>query len=274
MDSSLARGLKNQLFRNLTNHVDEVISRYFQYLKRARLDKRPSDWGKFCDDTEKLLGPLLLAQHKGGTKRKPYLCIYTLENESRDFNSWTEQCISTSQLFISANPPAFEVAPLGFNISDHAIKRIYERSLNDSAPLSDSFQHIQVLSELSLATYYIPYWGFRMLQSEKESERIFLPSPNGVLLGEINRRTFIRAEIRTFLSLSQLNKDEQRMRTDMIELAKKFESIHPFLFLPSAIERIEWRQIDLSRESDNYQLLTNSITTSLELITRDLNANV
>jgi hypothetical protein len=264
MDGSLARGLRNQLFRDLNDHVDKVISRYVTYIKIARLDKRPSDWQKFCIDTETILGKLLIAKYLGGTKRKPYLCIYTWESGKRRFNSWTEQCISSSQIFLSFNPAGFEVSPLGFNISDHAIQRIYERSFSNEDPVSGSFSHIKVLNELRYVPFFTGYWTTRVASVSSDSENIFFPSPNGALIGQIQKKTLNRAEIRTFLSVSQLSDYQVRLRLQMISLLQTLKAIDPFLLLLATTESIKWRSIDVEPYLDEYDFVTSKISQLLD----------
>jgi len=98
----------------------------------------------------------MLAIHFGGSERKPFLCLSTFENSEREFNTWKERCISSKVHYFNFDPIGVNSEPSGFNISEHAIQRIFERAYSDLDPMAEGFKKIDFTNELRMA----PLWSF------------------------------------------------------------------------------------------------------------------
>jgi hypothetical protein len=233
MDPSLAKGLKNQLFREISDDIDNSIKQWEKYCKESQLNKSRLKWEKFCEGIDGVYGPFLLAKHRGGSKRKPFICIATFENRTRQYNSWNERCIFSVLIYFANNPVWIETLSRGFSVSEHAIQRIFERSFTDDSPAENDFKKVHFASELQ----YVPLWSTfwvgvtnTVFKTESfDSIEIVLPSPNGLFFGEIRRDSY--CEIRTFLSSSQLSSRQIILHGKMQVISHKFaDSVIPFMF--------------------------------------------
>jgi hypothetical protein len=86
MDSSLAKGIKNQLFRE----IDKDIARIYQTLEKlySKIETAKVDLiGVTLKGIESVYAQYMLAIHFGGSERKPFLCLSTFENSEREFNT-------------------------------------------------------------------------------------------------------------------------------------------------------------------------------------------
>ena len=233
MDPSLAKGLKNQLFREISDDIDSSIKQWEKYCKESKLNKSRLKWEKFCEGIDGVYGPFLLAKYRGGSKRKPFICMATFENRSRQYNSWNERCIFSVLIYFANNPVWVETLARGFSVSEHAIQRIFERSFTDESPAEKDFKKVHFATELR----YVPLWSTfwvgvtnTVFKTESfDSIEIVLPSPNGLFFGEIRRDSY--CEIRTFLSASQLSSKQSTLYEKMMFISHKFSnSVIPFLF--------------------------------------------
>ena len=233
MDPSLAKGLKNQLFREISDEIDDVIEHWIKYCKESKLDSSRLKWEKFCEGIDGVFGPFLLAKYRGGSKRKPYLCMATFENDERQYNSWNENCIFSKLLYFTNNPVWVESVPKAFSVSEHAIQRIFERSLTDESPREKNFRKVHFAYELRFAPLWATFWVYitnpKFESGSVESIEIVLPSPSGLFFGEIHKDSY--CEIRTFLSASQLSSKQSILYEKMMFISHKFSnSVIPFLF--------------------------------------------
>jgi hypothetical protein len=240
MDPSLAKGLKNQLFREFSDDIDNSIKQWEKYCKESKLNKSRLKWEKFCEGIDGVYGPYLLAKYRGGSKRKPYICMATFENGSRQYNSWNERCIFSVLIYFANNPVWVETLVKGFSVSEHAIQRIFERSFTDESPAEKDFRKVHFATELQYAPLWSTFWvgvtNIVFKTNSFESIEIVLPSPNGLFFGEIRRDSF--CEIRTFLSSSQLSAKQNSLHGKMQVISNRFvDSIIPFMFHKFILEQ-------------------------------------
>lgn len=233
MDPSLAKGLKNQLFREISDEIDGVTKQWIKFIKQSKPDSSRLRWEKFCNEIDGIFGPFLIAKYKGGSKRKPFLCTAMFENENRKYNSWNENCIYSKFNYYTINPVWADSFPDVFSVSEHAIQRIFERSFTDASPADKNFRKVQFANELRYAPLWATFWVYmtnKTFQYESiESIEIVIPSPNGLFFGEIRRNSY--CEIRTFLASHQLSVKENNLLEKMQVISQKFsESVIPFIF--------------------------------------------
>ena len=242
MDPSLAKGIKNQLFRELSDEIDEMRRQWRKYIKDSKLGSSRTNWDKFCQGVGGPLGPFLLAKYHGGSKKHPLLCLATFEGGERQYNSWNENCISSNFFYAGHNPLWVDSMPVGFSISEHAIQRIFERSYTDGAPLRTDFRKINFTNELRHAPLWSFFWFIngneRLKNTDISSFPIIIPSESGLLLGEVpnfnlRNNDSLRCEIRTFIAQPQLNPRQLELMQVMTEISEKYtDSVVPFLANP------------------------------------------
>jgi hypothetical protein len=237
MDPSLAKGLKNQLFREIDDDLSVFIKKWAAYVRSSNPQKSRSNWTKFSQGIEDLFGQFMLASHVGGTARKPFLCLSTFENDERIFNTWSEKCFTSKIIYFNYDPIGVNSEHSGFNISEHAIQRIFERSYSDFDPLGESFKKINFTNELRMVPLWSFFWSLKLTEltyrenSIGQKMQITIPAVSGLLLGEISSSNTHKAEIRTFVSLDQLSENQYRIWEMMIDISKKYlKSVVPFLF--------------------------------------------
>jgi len=247
MDSSLAKGVKNQLFRELSDEVDVVIKDYLKYCEASKFSSSRIKWQKFCDGIGDVFGSFLLARYDGGSKRKPFLCLATFENENRQFNSWNENCISSMLIYFGQNPLWIETLSLGFSISEHAIQRVFERSYNEDLVLKKELKRVLFSYDLIYAPLWSAFWtmvAFKSFESAQVTHiKIIIPGQHGLFLGDVHESKPLRCEIRTFVAKSQLGKRQLELMVMMTEISLKYsDSIIPFILNPKLIQQQIYRQ--------------------------------
>lgn len=237
MDFSLAKGLKNQLFRELSEEIDIVIERFTKYYYESKPASSRLKWENFCEGIDEVFGPYLLAKYKGGSKRKPFLCIATFENERRQYSSWEENCISSKLIYVGYNPLWIQALPIGFATYEHAIQRIFERSHTTESVVKKDFEKVHFVRELAHSPLWAVFWAIKAMTvfktDEVKSMKIVIPSSNGLLFGEIQEKFSVRCDIRTFVAKSQLSFRQLDLMILMNEISDKYvNSIIPFLLNP------------------------------------------
>jgi hypothetical protein len=236
MDPSLAKGLRNQLFREIDDDIAAFISKWRAYCQKSKPQKSRSNWMKFSNDIESVYGQYMLANHSGGTDRKPFLCLSTFENTERTFNTWSERCLSSKVLYFNFDPIGVNSQQSGFNISEHAIQRIFQRSYSDQDPMAESFKKINFTNELRLAPLWSFFWSLLLIELSNNKKvtdigiSVIIPTVSGLLLGEIFPSNFHKCEIRTFISKQQFSAVQLVHWQSMMRISEKYlKSVIPFL---------------------------------------------
>ncbi len=237
MDTSLAKGLKNQLFKELSDEINSVAGSWAKHCKKSKINFfSRNKWEIFYADTVRMLGHFSLASHRGGSKRNPFLCVATFENQEIDYESWKEKCISSHLIYITMREAHVESVPMGFSIGEHAIQRIFERTYLDSTPLEDGFKKIYFANELNHAPLWSTFWisrGFsRFAKDPLDSIEIVMPGQNGLFLGKISRDSIHRCQLRTFVSKQQLSSSQLILFEKMQKISDEYKnSIIPFCLI-------------------------------------------
>ncbi len=221
MDPSLARGVKNQAFREMAPQVELSIDRFKKLLLSSKAGTSLNNWNRFTDQIDSTFADLLIKKHIGGSKRKPYLCVSTLDSQlGKSFNSWNEQCLNSVQLITIYSPWFFEATYAGYSISEHAVQRIYERAIASDALNADKSKLSLLTEQLLMTPAWSSFWiNFaHQLLSEGEDEkiRIAIPTAAGLLLGELSMKSIHKVEIRTFVSDAQLHTNQRELKKNMI----------------------------------------------------------
>jgi hypothetical protein len=251
VDPSLAKGLRNQLFREIDDDIAAFIRKWRAYVQKSQPQKSRSNWIKFSNDIESVYGQYMLANHSGGTDRKPFLCLSTFENTERTLNTWSERCFSSKVLYFNFDPIGVYSEQSGFNISEHAIQRIFQRSYSDQDPMGEYFKKINFTNELRLAPLWSFFWSLLLIglnNSKKVTGKginIVIPTVSGLLLGEIFTSDFHKCEIRTFISKQQFSAEQLVHWQAMMRISEKYlKSVIPFLSMefiyakPGSLDRL------------------------------------
>lgn len=221
MDPSLARGVKNQTFREIAPQVETSIDRFKKLLLSSKAGTSLNNWNRFTEEIDSAFVDLLVKKYIGGTKRKPYLCISTLDSQlGKSFNSWNEQCLNSVQLITIFSPWYFEATYAGYSISEHAVQRIYERAIKSDALNADKSKLSLLTEQLLMAPAWSSFWinfAHQLLSTGGDEKiSIAIPTAAGLLLGEISMKSIHRVEIRTFVSDVQLNTKQRELKKNML----------------------------------------------------------
>jgi len=245
MDPSLAKGHKNEFFRQLNSGINKIIQEFQQTAEKSipKFNKR-NQWERFIDKSVRQLGKYLLHHIILGSKRHPILLLYLFEGQSeRSYNSWNEKCISSCTLFLSASPFNCFVRPIGFNLSEHAIQRIFERLIPKNITMSYNEKLQMVTNELQYAPIVCAFWHLvavlQLQRRETDPIEVTIPTPNGILIGQINPQKMNKCELRTFVMNDQLFAKQQKNRTDLLFLSTVLSGSEMAFFLLSIPKDIE-----------------------------------
>ena len=227
MDQSLAKGLKNYFLNEIDIELTNVSAKFMKISKENKLGIKRSQWDRYCEQINKVFGDYLITKLSGGTKRKPFYGLYTLDiNNDKKYSSWNERCLNSAQLLINLDPWHVEHCPAGFNISEHAIQRIYQRTFS-TGELEAKDKIKPILKELVYAPLWSAYWtqaAFTAFTKYKINIIYpFIPTPSGILLGEMTLENIHKVEIRTYVSDDLLSKNQKLLKELMLGISEEFK---------------------------------------------------
>lgn len=234
-DESQSRGLKNHLIRELDLQtaaaMDDLISKLDDsYVIAGSINRLK----RMSDGLQGRLKKFSIFSYSGFTNNKKFYAFSNIESSlKREYNTWEEKCLYSHNVFLSQKE--FEFLGGTYNISEHAITRIFQRCVfpENFDTQRDIFH---VLNELKFLPAYAAFWSrfslnFTINLGIKKFD-IIIPAPSGVFIGEINDPKTPMLEIRTFLSLEMLNAKQIQIRNIYIEAMKDLnESPLPFFLL-------------------------------------------
>ena len=237
MDPSLARGVKNQFFREISKEVDLAAERFTKQTRSYKAWTSLNSWKRYVTEIEAIFSYFLIQKFIGGTKRKPILCISTLDSDPRKkYNSWNEQCLNSVQLLIIFSPWHVNAVYSGYSLSEHTIQRIFERSISVDKFRSAEKNLFAFSLELSEAAFWSSFWIARALDIFKSSatDVIYpvIPTKSGLLFGEMTREKIHKVEIRTFVSDDMLFENQVELKQLMLS-ARSQMRVNSIAFFPS-----------------------------------------
>jgi hypothetical protein len=236
MDESLANGFKNQLFREMPDRVAKLHSKLDKLLDKTKAHTKLTNWRRFANAVEPELLDIGLLSYEGGTKRKPYLGIAALDvDPKRQYNTWNEQCLECMGLLIIYDPFYFERTASSAYISEHTIKRIYQRSFDLKGFQEQSVKNHDVLKELFYVPVWAGYWSNLLFFFGKSGYAMgkvtpLIPTTNGLLFCEYSEANNFTLDVRTFVNDELLTKDQLRIKSILLKATDDAEG-SPLCFL-------------------------------------------
>jgi hypothetical protein len=252
MDASLAKGYKRQVFQQLEKEVDKIISDWQKVTKTSKVIKNRFHWKRYIEKLEAIFKKNLILKQLGGSNKKPYIALSVLTAGDQKFNQWQEKCFTSIQILINFDPWYVEVLPAGFSVSEHTIQRIFQRKFDNSNDYSFEDSGLrEIVDELILAPLWSSYWIQeairRFANSDISKINPIIPTPLGLLLGEINRNHTGKIEIRTFVSDNLLSVKQMDLKRKMLDINKEFEGSNLSFFPIIDITVIESSEIEAIR---------------------------
>jgi hypothetical protein len=237
MDPSLARGVKNQFFREISKEVDLAIERYSKQTRIHNAWASLKNWNRYVTEIDSIFSYFLIKKYIGGTKRKPFLCISTIDSHSRKkYNSWHEQCLDSVQLLMIFSPWHVASVYSGYSLSEHTIQRIFERAISVEKFRTAHKDSFAFSAELAEAPFWSSFWITRALDvfSSPQNDVIYpvIPTKSGLLFGEMTREKIHKVEIRTFVSNDMLFEKQIELKQLMLDASSQMR-VNSIPFFPS-----------------------------------------
>ena len=207
---------------------------------------------------------------------------------SKRYLDWTENSlggiIDVINLVESQDEPDQQVGGAMFFIGEHAVSRVYQRSINLEE--NKTLNPLVVISEFSLVPLWSIFWIFTLWALEGLSEDKLdticplIPAPNGMFLcklSNIGKSARLRTiEVRTFVQTDSLTDEQKEIREVMLHASEHIQNstlcLYPQLHLLKA--DMDLIQVEISVVHDLMLYKIKSITDKLsrEIIHGDLNA--
>lgn len=215
ISESLANGLKNRYFRQME---DEYVAFGKDLHRFNSKGMKMEAFVKRLWQASKSTGVMYF---EGGTKRKPYFFIsHLMPLEQRSFKEWNERCLFGNDFYFSLEPQEYSNKYACYGIGEHAIKRIFQRSISQSA--DEPYQ----VEAINYQLKYLPLWSSYLIsllaQISRPDEHLTvsfqIPSPGGILIAEACNKSFI-AEVRTFVDELKLVESQAFARNSILKIS-------------------------------------------------------
>jgi len=220
-DESQAKGLKNYLLKEMVLQICEA-------LQTAEMEVAEDDgWSsnhfiRVSNNLKEKIKKFTVSNYTGYRRNKRYLVFSQIEpSKERKYNTWEENCLYSHNVLLTDKLFEFQVG--SYNISEHAITRIFQR-LNFPDNFVTQRDIFWALQELKYLPAYAAYWNrfalnFTRIIGIKKFDLI-LPAPNGLFIAEIVNPKIPMVEIRTYLSLEMLSEKQLQLRKILIDCIK------------------------------------------------------
>jgi hypothetical protein len=208
LDESIARGLKNTLWRAAVKECERID-------KVARVNKEHPIEVVVTSRKQLLRGmdllqkrfatPLMLIYNRREGRRPLWWFIMLTVNEKVAVNEWQERVFEfrfVGQRFV---PPLDCFVGLSMRICEHAVTRLYQRAPQENElPSQDS-----IYPELACAATN-GLWHFLAIRNSIEFCTAFVPTETGAFLGQVsNDRQFL--DLRTYIAKDQMRPEQLRL---------------------------------------------------------------
>ena len=205
----------------------DILSTHAETYKSSK-----SGWNKYLSKIEPTLKKLAISQYEGGSKGSPYIAFVGLSlNQERKFNSWNERCLSGETIIHVLKPMYIESSTTSFNVGEHAISRLYERS---KIKFIDEFTvdvH-SIFPEFQMLPLWSAFWISNLaVMTNAFSDNFFpnfyhpiVPTPSGIFLGELTHTRYPKLEVRTFVDDKNLSEDQLKLKKIMWNIGRIYQS--------------------------------------------------
>ncbi len=235
MDESLAKGYTKQFLTWYKEDLLKAIKERDQLLNKTKIFHDRSAFEKFSNNHKEQFKNFSLNYFLGGSKRHPFIALTTYHVAEEQYEDWNENHLLPSVFFIYFNKP-LRIRSGMFSVSEHSIKRIYQRANIFNANNND---HYSIINEMS----FIPIWAgfynlFHILTNTKDIEikQPIIPSPNGLFLCKTEVAKGIKyIHIRTYVGDKDLSETQLNLKNAMIQ-ASKYLKNGLLGFMPLSVE--------------------------------------
>ncbi|NBR25166.1 MAG: hypothetical protein EBU08_15605 [Micrococcales bacterium] len=225
VNESLANGLRNRFFEEMTRSI-QALSR--RHLSKKGTKSNREGFHKSYIDLKKLFENVLLVSYDGGSKKKPYVAFQVLNVvEGKEYNTWNERCLTGFTFLVNFEPYFVDDNDAVFNISEHAIARLYLRT--EPKVINNLIDWSYIVEEMRMLPFWSNYWamtlygGMSPFGNKNFDLRGFvfpaMPGSSGLFFSEFtNMSKYI--EVRTFVDDNHLTFEQSKAKALQIEVAK------------------------------------------------------
>jgi hypothetical protein len=225
---SLSKGLKNRFFSEMVIAFENLTANFKKDIKNKHNRNGFVKTTKLIKD--KFLDFIIIF-YDGGSKSKPYVVFELLTViKDREYNSWNEKCLTGFTFLVNYEPRIIDDADALYNISEHAISRLYFRTKPKFK--NQTIDYLYIKDELKYIPFWSSYWVLFLCLTEINFGGNFypvIPSQSGLFMCEFKGGNRL-IEIRTFIDDSHLNFEQQEVKKLLLEVSNNI-SISPLCFL-------------------------------------------
>jgi hypothetical protein len=264
---SLAKGLTHRFL----SEAQDIVSKSLRKLEKEAggYKNSKSGWEKYVGKARSILQNVAISFYEGGSKTSPYFAFVGLSvDKEREFNSWNEMCLSGEAVIQSHHPRFIDTSGACFNVGEHAISRIYERS---KLRMIDEFtvDIYSILPEFQQLPLWSAFWiGNLAVITDNFSKHFFphfyhpvIPAKSGIFLCELTHVKFPKVEVRTFVDDKNLSEEQLKLKKILWDIGIIYKS-SPLATFPitNSVESDYYVNIAVLGELAEYaELITNAL---------------
>lgn len=233
MDEILAQGYSKQFLTWLNEDLTSTRLQVQKLTDKIHPFDHRNNFIKFAEEIRKLYKNLSLNFLIGGSKRKPFIAFVSFSSEENKYENWEEKELIPSTIIYLNNG---QVKPLlsPFTLSEHALKRLYQRSNINKDLIAKN--HYAIIKEMSLLPLWSAFWAsFKTLtETDDLSLNIYLPGIEGLFLAKIEQFKYgAKVHIRTYLGPKDLSEKQVYIKEALKNAGQDLEN-SILSFFPSA----------------------------------------
>ena len=225
LDESLARGLKNTLWRSAQEETKRIIKIAHNNQSRPAFTTRKGVRRGIDFIERQYATPLRLASGRSDGRKPLWWSIMLTMDEDVPVNEWQENVFGFCFVGERFLPHLAHYWPSRSRVSEHAVSRLYQR-----APQEIGLPWIaSIYPELTCAGLH-GYWHLHALRIAHGSGMrftAFLPTQKGAFLGEIGG-CGDWLDLRTYIAKEQMREEQRRLWNELRALGIDDEALQLF----------------------------------------------
>lgn len=234
INERLANGLKNRFFTEISEEIDKRFKSLYEQTRGVKNSR--TGWEKLADKFQKNFDRCSIVVYVGGSKRKPYFGICSLATQKdKPYNSWNEKCLYGFPNIASFDPRFSKPSMSFFNVSEHAVSRLYQRG-NVAVNNETDVDIYSIIPQFSLLPVWAMFWVrmiAKLIEHGITEVRPVIPCPDGLFLAEICiEKNSPTIEVRTFVDDSHLSQLQLEVKEIFLNASDGIQS-SPLVFYPA-----------------------------------------
>jgi hypothetical protein len=222
---SLANGLRNRFFEEMAGTIAEIAD---SLLSNTRYKANREGFNKSYAEIKRRFKEIFLLSYEGGSNKKPYVAFQLLTvSEGKEYNTWNERCLTGITYLANFDPRFVDDNVAVFNISEHAIARLYLRT--EPKLVNNVIDYRYIIDEMFMLPFWSNYWAMTLYTGMDSDDNdgfdfrgyVFpvMPAASGLFFSEFTEKSKY-IEVRTFVDDDQLTFEQSEVKTMLMEVAK------------------------------------------------------